>query len=222
LDKFVVLTLNCINLVQLNCLKICAYVFCSNGFPSIISRVILVLLIALWTISDSCFEWYLFFLEIILEFIFYPHMHAMLDYVPAPECYKTHDKYLVSKNGWRRKITFQKLSLINQVVSDNKKNDGKHFRLKNYAYKYIHGFKFGSSHEIEEIVFWTTRWFWVLVFFKCIKQKCIQIMHFWFDEQFLKVTKILEIENNENFRGSVPTFRWPKWYFPKIFVVPVF
>jgi hypothetical protein len=47
-------------------------------------------------------------------------------------------------------------------------------------------------------------------------------MHFRFDEKFLELTKILEIKNKGNYRGSVPIFRRPKWHFPKIFLVSVF
>ena len=47
-------------------------------------------------------------------------------------------------------------------------------------------------------------------------------MHFRSDEKFLKLTKILEIKNKGNYRGSVPIFRRPKWHFPKIFLVSVF
>ena len=47
-------------------------------------------------------------------------------------------------------------------------------------------------------------------------------MHFRSDEKFLELTKILEIKNKGNYRGSVPIFRRPKWHFPKIFLVSVF
>ena len=47
-------------------------------------------------------------------------------------------------------------------------------------------------------------------------------MHFRSDEKFLELTKILEIKNKGNYRGSVPIFRRPKWHFPKIFLVFVF
>ena len=47
-------------------------------------------------------------------------------------------------------------------------------------------------------------------------------MHFWSYEKFLELTKILEIKNKGNYRGSVPIFRRPKWHFPKIFLVSVF
>ena len=46
-------------------------------------------------------------------------------------------------------------------------------------------------------------------------------MHFKSDEKFLEITKILEIKNKGNYRGSVPTFRQPKWHFPKIILVCV-
>jgi hypothetical protein len=35
-------------------------------------------------------------------------------------------------------------------------------------------------------------------------------MHFRSDEKFLELTKILEIKNKGNYRGSVPIFRRPK------------
>ena len=47
-------------------------------------------------------------------------------------------------------------------------------------------------------------------------------MHFRSDEQFLKLTKILEIKNKGNYRGSVPIFRRPNWHFSKIFLFSVF
>ena len=47
-------------------------------------------------------------------------------------------------------------------------------------------------------------------------------MHFRSDEKFLELTKILEINNKGNYRGSVPIFSRPKWNFPKIFMVSVF
>ena len=47
-------------------------------------------------------------------------------------------------------------------------------------------------------------------------------MHFRSDEKFLELTKIIEIKNKGNYRGSVPIFRRPKWHFPKIFLVSVF
>jgi hypothetical protein len=37
-------------------------------------------------------------------------------------------------------------------------NDAKHFFLKKYPYKYIYTFIFGSSHEIDEIALFITRW----------------------------------------------------------------
>ena len=37
-------------------------------------------------------------------------------------------------------------------------NNAKDFGLKNYPYKYIYTFIFGSSHEIDEIALFTTRW----------------------------------------------------------------
>jgi hypothetical protein len=52
-------------------------------------------------------------------------------------------------------------------------------------------------------------------------------MHFQSDEKFLDLTKILEITNKGNYRGSI--FRRPKWHvtfvsrhFPDIFLVSVF
>jgi hypothetical protein len=47
-------------------------------------------------------------------------------------------------------------------------------------------------------------------------------MHFRSDEKFLELTKILEIKNRENYRGSVPIFRRPKWHFPQIFLLSLF
>ena len=47
-------------------------------------------------------------------------------------------------------------------------------------------------------------------------------MHFRSDEKFLELTKILEIQNKGNYRGSVPIFRRPKCHFAKIFLVSVF
>ena len=47
-------------------------------------------------------------------------------------------------------------------------------------------------------------------------------MHFRSDEKFLELTKILEIKNKGNYRGSVPIFHRPKWHFSKIFLVFVF
>jgi hypothetical protein len=42
---------------------------------------------------------------------------------------------------------------VNQVVSDNRKIDEKHFCLENYPHKYIHRFKFDPIHKIEENAF---------------------------------------------------------------------
>ena len=47
-------------------------------------------------------------------------------------------------------------------------------------------------------------------------------MHFRSDEKFPEPTKILEIKNKGNYRGSVLIFRRPKWHFFRIFLVPVF
>ena len=49
-------------------------------------------------------------------------------------------------------------SFHHQVVPAVKINDAKHFRLKNYRYKYIYRLIFGPSQEIEEISLFTTRW----------------------------------------------------------------
>jgi hypothetical protein len=47
-------------------------------------------------------------------------------------------------------------------------------------------------------------------------------MHFRSDKKILELTKILELKNKGNYRGSVPIFRRPKYHFPKIFLVSVF
>jgi hypothetical protein len=135
-----------------------------------------------------------------------------------------------------------------QVVPCVKINNAKDFGLKNYPYKYIYTFIFASSHEIDEIALFITRWrrvpklimpkfsppkvtiasifvdhYIVPVLLKLHwTENCIQIMHFRYDEKFLELTKILEIKNKGNYRGSVPIFRQPKWHFFKIFLVSVF
>jgi hypothetical protein len=72
-----------------------------------------------------------------------------------------------------------------------KKNNAKIFLSESYLYKYICRLLSCSSAVLTA-------------------KNCIQIMHFRSDEKFLKLTKILEIKNKGNFRGSVWVFRRPK------------
>jgi hypothetical protein len=102
--------------------------------------------------------------------------------------------------------------------------------------KYIYTFLFGSSHEIDKIALFTTRWRrvsklimpkffpsksypskYICRLLSCsstvltaLNKNCIQIMHFRSDEKFLELSKILKIKNKGNYRGSVPIFRRPK------------
>jgi hypothetical protein len=49
-------------------------------------------------------------------------------------------------------------TMVHQVVSNNKTNDAKNFRLKNYLHTYINRFKFVASRKIQEIALCTTKW----------------------------------------------------------------